>query len=252
MSNKTDIVTFQGLTYISFPNYNPILYDILIESGGEVINPIKIEGKTAIFEHTFNPLTDAPCHPVNRVDKTEYISMSNKVISPITPDKYNSLPQSLKSLYKVSESTSSINQTIDYDFTDADSSENNEYYFSIDRDALIKRIESFNFKNNNRARVKTKLVERRMMGKYVYNIVVSFFSKPYHGEKRKILSRKSNGYPYADKRGYFVDDLPPVVNTAIINYEDIPYFTASSQEELDKKIQDYHDFITFTHLIEKD
>lgn len=47
-------------------------------------------------------------------------------------------------------------------------------------------------------------------------IQVSFYANAYDGSKRKVLETKKDGKPYADRRGRYVKDLPPVVGTASI------------------------------------
>lgn len=47
-------------------------------------------------------------------------------------------------------------------------------------------------------------------------VQVSFYANAYDGSKRKVLATKKDGRPYADKRGHYVRDLPPVVGNASI------------------------------------
>ncbi len=50
---------------------------------------------------------------------------------------------------------------------------------------------------------------------------LEFFAAPYDGAVKKILDRKANGQPYADRRGHMVKDFPAKVGMAVISQEQL-------------------------------
>lgn len=48
-------------------------------------------------------------------------------------------------------------------------------------------------------------------------LTVNFLEKPYDGSTEKILAKKQNGQPYADRRGRFVRSMPRTVGKAKIS-----------------------------------
>jgi len=50
---------------------------------------------------------------------------------------------------------------------------------------------------------------------------ISYYARPYNGEMRKVLEKKKNGQPYADRRGRMVRDMAPVVGKALVTESDI-------------------------------
>ena len=56
---------------------------------------------------------------------------------------------------------------------------------------------------------------------------VTFYATPYEGAMKKVLDKKQNGQPYADRRGRMVRDLPRAVGQAKITSTDLASWWAS-------------------------
>jgi len=56
---------------------------------------------------------------------------------------------------------------------------------------------------------------------------VTFYEVPYQGAVKKVLDKKQNGQPYADRRGHMVRDMPKSVGQAKITSADLASWWAS-------------------------
>lgn len=80
-------------------------------------------------------------------------------------------------------------------------------------------------------------------------VEVLYYDKPYHGEVKKQLQRKTNGRPYADRRSINVPDKPDVASKAIIwasDLKDVQW--ADNDKDNMRIIADIADAVFFTDL----
>lgn len=207
-----------------------------------------------VFEHVFNPVTDNIVSFEKQFINTGEFkakNSTNKIKSPIDRNTYDKLSTNIQSFYSEIIKKEEVPVIYEYDFIDlvekAAHIENTVFYSRID---VLRNITRFNFKNNKRAKISIDTARAFNTSKLVVgSIIVEFFENDYNGEMRKVLDKKRNGGHYADRRGKVVPDYPNVIDKLTIKDKDIPYFSAANQDEMNKKMQDYVDFITMTHLL---
>lgn len=166
----------------------------------------------------------------------------------LTVELYEKLPESLQELYN-KETKVVIEETV---FDGEVHIVNLESYVEqvpeliiYNSDMVANALCKMNFKSHKRAMVSSHTPYRESVHLYV-----DFFVNDYNGKTRKILERKRNGQPYADSRGRYVPDYPEVIERITIPSTFVPQLSATSQEEMDAKVQAYFDKITMAHLLE--
>jgi len=83
---------------------------------------------------------------------------------------------------------------------------------------------------------------------------IDYYAQPYRGETRKLLDKKQNGQPYADRRGRMVKDLPRVVGNASISEQDIAAWWSSFEGDTlsdTEKLEVISEFINHLWRFEK-
>lgn len=65
------------------------------------------------------------------------------------------------------------------------------------------------------------------------DLKVTFYEAPYDGSTKKLLDKKKDGHPYADRRGRMVKDLPKIAGTGSVSAADLgSWWTSVAGESL--------------------
>lgn len=255
-AGKISVFVADGKTYVVSDFRLSLSQTFLVDKDGkripaqEIVKGSPMEKiATLFFDHSFDSDSIVRVRTfLEYGDDFSLITKNEQLKKSINQNTWDMLPESLQALYRKKKVEKEEIFTFDVTFVDFGQFSNESVFLYTPEEVRL-NIDCFNFINNKYARAYAGKVYKEDSQGRTYSeevIGVDFFERDYNGETTKILKKKSNGQPYADRRGKIVKDYPHVSFHYHIPLSEIPRLYASSQEELRKEMQKYIDHITLT------
>lgn len=161
--------------------------------------------------------------------------------STISREVYDQLSPSMKVKYSENEEYTEVLERVEFGEVESVSETVEEFFQKEGGEGVTVFYEDLTRKlavdnQGLKSSLKKKIVE--LQGSVVWVLVsgskVFYLDVPWNGEMKKVLHKKRNGQPYADRRGYMVKDFVKLDSVPLPSVEYNQFLEFDSEEKFDR------------------